>query len=153
MGGLETYCKIQTGVNEGARGAKRNFSGQNQEISTKCHLRHIKEILELFLINTSSIFSQKSGFFFNFQKRQGDLPPSLVVTCLRANGEGFVTVVVFSMSHCNRSCHQRCSISKGVLRNFAKFTGKHIFRASFLIRLRAQAVSFLQSTSERLLLS
>ena len=25
-----------------------------------------------------------------------------------------------------RSCHQRCSIKKGVLKNFAKFTGKHV---------------------------
>ena len=25
-----------------------------------------------------------------------------------------------------RSSHQRCSIEKGVLRNFAKFTGKHL---------------------------
>ena len=26
----------------------------------------------------------------------------------------------------NRSSHLRCSITKGVLRNFAKFTGKHL---------------------------
>ena len=25
-----------------------------------------------------------------------------------------------------RSSHQRCSVRKGVLRNFAKFTGKHL---------------------------
>ena len=28
-------------------------------------------------------------------------------------------------SSINRSSHRRCSLRKGVLRNFAKFTGKH----------------------------
>ena len=28
--------------------------------------------------------------------------------------------------HCLRSSHQRCSMWKGVLRNFAKFAGKHL---------------------------
>ena len=37
----------------------------------------------------------------------------------------------------SRSSHQRCSIKKGVLRNFAKFTGKHLCRSLFLIKLQA----------------
>ena len=40
-----------------------------------------------------------------------------------------------------RSSHRRCSIIKGVLRNFAKFKGKHLCRTPFL-----------QNTSEGLLL-
>ena len=31
-----------------------------------------------------------------------------------------------------RSSHRRCSIRKGVLRNFAKFTGKHMCQSLFL---------------------
>ena len=31
-----------------------------------------------------------------------------------------------------RSSHQRCFIIKGVLRNFAKFTGKHLCQSLFL---------------------
>ena len=31
----------------------------------------------------------------------------------------------------NRSSHQRCSIRKGVLRNFSKFTGKHLCQSLF----------------------
>ena len=31
----------------------------------------------------------------------------------------------------NRSSHQRCSLRKGVLRNFAKFTGKHLRQSLF----------------------
>ena len=31
----------------------------------------------------------------------------------------------------NRSSHQGCSVRKGVLRNFAKFTGKHLCQSLF----------------------
>ena len=31
----------------------------------------------------------------------------------------------------NQSSHQRCSLRKGVLRNFAKFTGKHLCQSLF----------------------
>ena len=31
-----------------------------------------------------------------------------------------------------RSSHQRCSVKKGVLRKFAKFTGKHLCQSHFL---------------------
>ena len=30
-----------------------------------------------------------------------------------------------------RSSHQRCAMKKGVLRNFSKFTGKHLCRSLF----------------------
>ena len=30
-----------------------------------------------------------------------------------------------------RSSHPRCSVKKGVLRNFAKFTGKHLCQTLF----------------------
>ena len=30
-----------------------------------------------------------------------------------------------------RSSHQRCSIKKGILRNFTKFTGKHLCQSLF----------------------
>ena len=31
-----------------------------------------------------------------------------------------------------RSSHRRCSVRKGVLRKFAKFTGKHLWQSLFL---------------------
>ena len=37
----------------------------------------------------------------------------------------------------NRSTHQRCSIKKGVLRNFAKFTWKYLYQGLFLIKTQA----------------
>ena len=33
--------------------------------------------------------------------------------------------------HIDRSSHQRCSIRKGIFRNFAKFTGKHLCQSIF----------------------
>ena len=58
----------------------------------------------------------------------------------------------------SRSSHQRCSIKKGVLRKFSKFTGKHLcqrlwhrcFPVNFEKFLRTP---FLQNTSGRLLLN
>ena len=35
----------------------------------------------------------------------------------------------------NRSSHGKCSLEKGVLKSFAKFTGKHLCQSLFLIRL------------------
>ena len=32
----------------------------------------------------------------------------------------------------NRSSHRRCTVKKGVVRNFVKFTGKHLCRGLFL---------------------
>ena len=36
-----------------------------------------------------------------------------------------------------RSSHQRCSVKKGVLTNFAKFTGKHLCQSLFFNRVQA----------------
>ena len=33
----------------------------------------------------------------------------------------------------NRSSHQRCSVRKGVLRNFTKFIGKNLFQSLFFV--------------------
>ena len=39
-----------------------------------------------------------------------------------------------------RSSHQRCSIEKAVLKNFAVFTGKHLLYGLFLIELQLQSL-------------
>ena len=63
-----------------------------------------------------------------------------------------------------RSSHQRCSVRKGVLRNFTKFSGKHLCQSLFLLKKRLRhrcfpvsfvkfpRTPFLQNTSGRLLL-
>ena len=73
----------------------------------------------------------------------------------------------------HRSSHRRCFVKNGVLRNLAKFTGKHLYQRHFLIKLQAcnfikQSLwqkcfpvnfakfltkAFLQKTSGRLLLN
>ena len=68
------------------------------------------------------------------------------------------------MKH-HRSNHWRCSIKKGIVKNFIKFTGKHPCQISFLLKKDTLAQLFscelceflrllsLQNTSGRLLLS
>ena len=41
----------------------------------------------------------------------------------------FVLQMSYKLLH--RSSHQRCSVRKGILRNFAKFTGKHLCQSLF----------------------
>ena len=46
-----------------------------------------------------------------------------------------------------RSSHQRCSVKKGVLRNFTKFTGKHLCQSLFFNKvagLRPEACNFIK---------
>ena len=44
-----------------------------------------------------------------------------------------------------RSSHRRCSIKKGVLRNFAKFTGKHLFQSLFFNKVKKETLAQLFS--------
>ena len=50
-----------------------------------------------------------------------------------------------------RSSHWRCSVKKGVLKNFAKFTGKHLCRSLSFNKVAGLEQLFLQSNSGRLL--
>ena len=43
-----------------------------------------------------------------------------------------------------RSNHQKCSVKKGVLRNFAKFTGKHLYQSLFFNKVSGGACNFLK---------
>ena len=46
-----------------------------------------------------------------------------------------------------RSSHQRCSVKKVILRNFAKFTGKHLCQSPFLNKVasyRPKACNFIK---------
>ena len=49
----------------------------------------------------------------------------------------FLTVIFSKFCKKSRSSHQRCSIKKAVLKNFAIFTGIHLCRSLFLIKLQA----------------
>ena len=58
-----------------------------------------------------------------------------------------VTVKVWNVQ--GRSSHQRCSIQKGVLKDFAKFTGKHLRQSLFFnkvagLRHRGFRVNFVK---------
>ena len=44
-------------------------------------------------------------------------------------------------SSINRSSHQKCSLRKGVLSNFAKFTRKHLYQSLFIFFIKKQALA------------
>ena len=60
---------------------------------------------------------------------------SKICVCRVKSGLVFVLRIFLLFSHqwtCrNRSSHRRCSVKKGVFRNFAKFTGKHLCQSFF----------------------
>ena len=44
----------------------------------------------------------------------------------------------------SRSSHQRCSVKKGILRNLAKFTGKHLCQSLFFNKVAGGAYNFIK---------
>ena len=75
-----------------------------------------------------AFFLQIRALFSNFQKREGEtspLPPSSYAPCP------------------TRSSRPEVFCKKGVLRNFAKFTGKHLCHIFFLISCRPEACNFI----------
>ena len=53
----------------------------------------------------------------------------------------FIQRVVLAL---DRSSHRQCSVKKGVLGIFAKFTGKHPCQSLFLIKLQVEACNFIK---------
>ena len=80
-----------------------------------------------------------------------------------------IAIAIFCFVICRsfssiRSIHRICSVRKGVLRNFAKFTGKHLCQSLFFKKetlarrfpvnfTKFVRTSFLQNTSWRLILT
>ena len=54
--------------------------------------------------------------------------------CFTKQEEIYLTMINYN--NFKGSNHLRCSIKKGVLKNFAKFTGKHLCRSLFLVKLQ-----------------
>ena len=55
----------------------------------------------------------------------------IFLTCLSLKPVGWMRIKLF------RSCNRRCSIKKGVLKNFAKCTGKHLHQSLFFFKVAA----------------
>ena len=52
---------------------------------------------------------------------------------------------------CNiRSSHRRCSLREGVLRNFAKLTGKHLYQSLFFNKVAGMSLQFYSLLKKRL---
>ena len=63
---------------------------------------------------------------------------------LETEGKISQAVPNFLKHYCFRSSHLRCAVKKGVLRNFAIFTGNTCARDSFLIKLQARPATLLK---------
>ena len=74
----------------------------------------------------------------------------------------FINVIQLQVET-SRSSYQRCSVKKGILRNFVKFTGRYLFQSLFFNKVAGLRLfplnftkfpsrPFLQNTSGRLLL-
>ena len=67
-----------------------------------------------------------------FIKRILGFPSPLVMLSLsKICISDFMSVVFLPSTLMDRSSHQRCSTKIGVLRNFAKFAGKHLCQSHF----------------------
>ena len=53
------------------------------------------------------------------------------VFVLKVNHLKFALTVFYKVVASHRSSHWRCSVKKGALRNFAKFTGNHLCQSLF----------------------
>ena len=67
---------------------------------------------------------------YKIWKDTGFLWPVIILTCNYLLGNYLLGVIILWTQ--NRSTHRRCSVRKSVLRNFAKFTGKHLCQILFL---------------------
>ena len=56
----------------------------------------------------------------------------------------FKVLTIIKASSKFRSTHQRCSVREGVLRNFAKFTGKHLCQSLFFNEVAGLACNFIK---------
>ena len=77
---------------------------------------------------------------------------------LRINSvSGVCYVIAFIMSNTfgdvliGRNSHRRCSVKKGVLRNFAKFTGKHLCQRLFFNKVAGLGLNCGKVVGKRLM--
>ena len=59
----------------------------------------------------------------------------------------FISLEERTLASIYRSNHQKCSIKKGVLRNFTTFTGKHLSQSLLFNKVAGLGTPFLQITS------
>ena len=84
----------------------------------------VKKFPQIYILRIENLFSR--GIFKNLR-----MTLLFVVWGWRMELSFLVDIAV----SINRSSHQRCSVTKGVLRNFAKFTGKHLYKSPLGLQL------------------
>ena len=76
----------------------------------------------------------------NFIKINLIILPKFVGICYYA----FLMYFTYSATSMYRSSHRRCSGRKGVLKNFAKYTGKHLCQSLFFNKVAGQVCNFIK---------
>ena len=104
-------------------------------IALKFHFLHNSPFreknLQLWKLREKKSFVNNGTFFFRNSKLRSGMAPSI-----------------------NRSSHRRCSIRKGLLRNFVKFTSARVWHRFFPVNFaKCLRIPFQQNTSGRLLLN
>ena len=92
---------------------------------------------KVFLINFTSPWLEFSVVFRQKQCKQN----SFISSVTRGNRCQYTAKLFFQK---DRSSHQRCSIKKGVLKNFAKFTGKHLWQRLFFKKVAGWGLQLYQ---------
>ena len=102
----------------------------------------------LIFLHLSQIFCYRLRK--TFRRRPGRLLNILCTFNLRPVSTGMpldlyaLLNVIISLS---RSSHRKCSVKKCPLKNFAKFTGKHVYQSLFKIKLQALFTENLRTTA------
>ena len=97
-----------------------------------------------FLQNTSVRLLLKILHALPEKQISGIFPKSVGLTFKRKNLRE--RIEPFDQRYC-RSSHQRCSMKKDVLRNFAKFTGKHLCQSLFFNKVTGLLLLYLKRGS------
>ena len=89
--------------------------------------KHLSWPLQAFFYRTPTVAASR------FSRQQILFPAESGIYCWRSHR--FLLRTPF------RNSHQRCSIEIGVLRNFTKFTGKHLCQSLFFNKVAAQTLA------------
>ena len=102
--------------------------------------------LHTYLTETNILFNKQFGF--RAKQSTEHAITKLVTATLNETSEEKYTLGVFSnlskAFDTVRSCHQRCSVRKDILRNFAQFAGKQLCQSLFFKKVTVTKVTMLQ---------
>ena len=98
----------------------------------------------IMMQKTMSLVKSKSQFFLIGLSYARNFSVIRSIDKMIGNDTLATTQIQISFSLTSRSSHRRFSVKKGVLRNFAKFTGKHLGLSLFFNKVAGAACNFIK---------